>query len=385
MGIGLLSADVLLPILEILQGDRRTVYNCALVNHAFNVPASKILYSRVTVSPPARLGVDLRDEGLSHLEQLTSACLPRYAQHVLVLQVTGFLCTRPPPRNKLGTRLIEAIDLLPNLHEILINPLSHNGDMFVDVLRCLPAVPHLRRLSVNEACTHERAIPPLVKIESLESLAIANPSRAILDLLPEWLSRLSQSLTQLHLEGNCGSITPAVLRSFIAHIPRVQALTLGLSYSLTDENVFSSLADLPALTSLKMRCYMQLKTPAPVLHLPHLTALTIQYAPIFTRAEARHFVAWVKRAVSSARRLRILRLQSDAAPSERGAHVSFDSLVIHLAHRHGSTLRVLDLGVAYIGFDAVCALAALGGCLEELTVGLRTECLVRLIAVSAAD
>lgn len=65
MGIGLLSADVLLPILEILQGDRRTVYNCSLVNHAFNVPASKILYSRVAVSPLARLGIDLKDEGLS--------------------------------------------------------------------------------------------------------------------------------------------------------------------------------------------------------------------------------------------------------------------------------------------------------------------------------
>lgn len=65
MGIGVLSADVLLPILEILRGDRRTIYNCALVSHTFNVPASKILYARVTVSPPARLGIDLKDEGLS--------------------------------------------------------------------------------------------------------------------------------------------------------------------------------------------------------------------------------------------------------------------------------------------------------------------------------
>lgn len=64
-GIGLLSVDVLLPILEILQEDRHTVYNCSLVNHSFNVIASKILYSMVTISPPFRIGLDLKDEGLS--------------------------------------------------------------------------------------------------------------------------------------------------------------------------------------------------------------------------------------------------------------------------------------------------------------------------------
>lgn len=118
-------------------------------------------------------------------------------------------------------------------------------------------------------------------------------------------------------------------------------------------------------------------------HLPHLTALTVQYAPIHTRPEARHFLAWVRRAASSTRGLHTLRLQSDTSPLgpefewERTASVSFDSLVLHLAHRHGGTLRVLDLGAAYIGFDALRALADLGGRLEELSVGLRADCLVR--------
>lgn len=58
------------------------------------------------------------------------------------------------------------------------------------------------------------------------------------------------------IQGNCGSITPGVLRSIVGHIPRVRAFTLGLSYSLTDDSVFSSLADLPALRSLQLRYYM---------------------------------------------------------------------------------------------------------------------------------
>lgn len=67
---------------------------------------------------------------------------------------------------------------------------------------------------------------------------------------------LNSSSADAKKQGNCGSITPAVLRAFVARIPRVRALTLGLSYSLTDENVFACVADLPALTVLKMRYYM---------------------------------------------------------------------------------------------------------------------------------
>ena len=65
MGIGLLSVDVLLPILEILQGGQQDLYRCSLVNRAFNAVASKILYSRVVIAPPSRSSLDLRDDGLS--------------------------------------------------------------------------------------------------------------------------------------------------------------------------------------------------------------------------------------------------------------------------------------------------------------------------------
>lgn len=116
-----------------------------------------------------------------------------------------------------------------------------------------------------------------------------------------------------------------------------------------------------------------------MLNLPNLIKFTIQYSPIYSRADVRHLSRWVRRAVSSSQHLYALRLQSDALPSERGTNLSFDGLVNHLAHRHGRTLRILDLGAAYIGQHAVSTLASLCGCLEELTVGLRAETLVSFL------
>lgn len=54
----------------------------------------------------------------------------------------------------------------------------------------------------------ESVLPPLVQIDTLEYLGIANPSRAVLDLLPGWLERVSGSLTQLHLDVSENSVPP---------------------------------------------------------------------------------------------------------------------------------------------------------------------------------
>lgn len=51
MGMGLLPRDILLPVLEILQDDRLSLYRCSLVNRSFNQVATKILHSQVIVSP----------------------------------------------------------------------------------------------------------------------------------------------------------------------------------------------------------------------------------------------------------------------------------------------------------------------------------------------
>lgn len=60
-------------------------------------------------------------------------------------------------------------------------------------------LPQLRELTVNSSCTDEVRAPILVQINELQKLTLRDPSRAILQILPDWLGRLSKSLTELHL------------------------------------------------------------------------------------------------------------------------------------------------------------------------------------------
>ena len=58
--------DTLLPVLEILDHDYSDLYHCSLVNRDFNEMASKVLYSRVVLSPPFQPILNLKDkDGLS--------------------------------------------------------------------------------------------------------------------------------------------------------------------------------------------------------------------------------------------------------------------------------------------------------------------------------
>jgi len=42
--------------------------------------------------------------------------------------------------------------------------------------------------------------PILAEISGLRKLTLCDPTRAILHILPDWLDRLSNSLTELHLK-----------------------------------------------------------------------------------------------------------------------------------------------------------------------------------------
>lgn len=103
----------------------------------------------------------------------------------------------------------------------ILTPATFNEDAFTQILNYLapsntenspehsaetrPSIPsghdspHLRELVVNTSCTNENNAPILTQITGLSKLSIHSPTRAILDLLPDWLRRLSDSLTELHL------------------------------------------------------------------------------------------------------------------------------------------------------------------------------------------
>jgi len=82
---------------------------------------------------------------------------------------------------------------------ITIDPIQAPEGLFVEPLRLLQNSPELRTLKVNAACTTGISAPVLSKIVGLQSLAVIDPNRAMLDLLPGWLSRLSGTLRELHL------------------------------------------------------------------------------------------------------------------------------------------------------------------------------------------
>ena len=84
---------------------------------------------------------------------------------------------------------------------ITINPMNQQApeDLFVEPLRLLRSSPDLRTLEVNAACTGRASAPVLSEIVGLGSLTLIDPGREILNLLPDWLSRLSDTLRELHL------------------------------------------------------------------------------------------------------------------------------------------------------------------------------------------
>ncbi|OBZ74886.1 hypothetical protein A0H81_05149 [Grifola frondosa] len=207
----------------------------------------------------------------------------------------------------------------------------------------------------------------LARTGNLERLAIQSPTRAILQLLPEWLSRLSPTLKAFHLTDNCGSVTPGVLRSFLPHIQEIYSFALGLSYSITDEDIFSFLSELPNLSSLTYRYYLQLRPPTTVPRLSHLRSLTVHHAKVGIRSHAAYLCKWVRRLVSSSP-LEELRLVCE--DSSRGASVSFDAVLSHLTQKHAETLRVLDMTKAFAGQSALRVLFARCMRLEEVGIAV---------------
>jgi len=59
-----------------------------------------------------------------------------------------------------------------------------------------------------------------------------------------------------NIQDNCGSVTPGVLKVIVPHLEeRLEAFTLGLSYSLTNDDVFTFLGQLKYLKTLQLRYY----------------------------------------------------------------------------------------------------------------------------------
>lgn len=79
-------------------------------------------------------------------------------------------------------------------------PQTYHADLFEKSLIILRDLRSLTEIAVNSSCTDDAKAPLLVELCGLKKLTLYNPGRAILQLLPDWLRRLSSTLQELHLK-----------------------------------------------------------------------------------------------------------------------------------------------------------------------------------------
>jgi hypothetical protein len=112
----------------------------------------------------------------------------------------GFISPRPPPRNTLPEAIGNAIVKFVNLTHVIFVPVTFHENLFAQTLPILPDLRSLTDLTVNQSCMGDGLVQKLVGVNGLKKLTLFNPGRAILELLPNWLRRLSPTLTELHLK-----------------------------------------------------------------------------------------------------------------------------------------------------------------------------------------
>ncbi|XP_006455885.1 hypothetical protein AGABI2DRAFT_210518 [Agaricus bisporus var. bisporus H97] len=379
-----LPNDILIIVLQSLWNDYHSLFQCALVNHAFYQAASKFLYRKVVLSP-RYVRIPSQDGG-SDSSNLESATLPSYARFVEIIEISRYLSCRPPPANYLSEIILDAITQFKNLRVAIFTPITFHEDVFTDAVDIPPI---LQELVVNTSCTDEVRAPLLIQITGLSKLSIHSPTRAILQLLSDWLRRLSDTLTELHLKDNCGSVTPGVLRSFMPLLERnIQSLSIGLSYSLTDEDIFSVLHHLQNLRKVELRYYWQLRQPRTLPRLARLRSFTGYHINYQTRYQVRFLCKWIRRTITSSPIESLHLIQDDPDQqlpesldtsssssssfdfdnditilNNTGAYISFRSLVDHICSCHSETLKILDMKNEFIDIKS---LKNLIGCLSEL-------------------
>ena len=111
----------------------------------------------------------------------------------------GFLAGRRSSTTLIARTLREAFPSWTNLTSVVLCPTECHEDVFPEALRFLSHCSELRHLAVGSSCMDEVSAPIIAQIGGLRTLSLSDPTRAILNLLPGWLSRLSSTLEGFHL------------------------------------------------------------------------------------------------------------------------------------------------------------------------------------------
>ncbi|KAJ6542755.1 hypothetical protein B0H19DRAFT_1171777 [Mycena capillaripes] len=355
--------DLLCLILDLLAENRTTLCKCCLVNWEFNRAASTVLYSQVVLQVSHSAFARPRQEKFANA-LLSSASLPHNAPHVKVLRLGGYL-------DCLLETLLPAVKAFQNLQTVEIFPDANHDSLFPPVLLELENRPTLVNFRVNAACMDETNAPILVKIGGLRQLGLERPNRTVLQLLPDWLGRLS-SLTEFHLTRDCGSITPGVLRSLVPFLASITAFSWGISYSVTDDDLFGFLSQLPCLQSAHLRHYLQLKVSEIGTPMKRLRSLTVCHDASEDDEVVDKLCAWVRHAISGSSIERVRFCCDEFSMDPQGPR-GFDVLIEHFSRNNADTLRVLDLNGWLISASSVSLLFQTCVGLEELTTALDSD------------
>jgi hypothetical protein len=122
------------------------------------------------------------------------------SSELIAAYLPGYLSSRPPPLNTLPSTISTAIRMFENLSSLTLTPSTYHEDLFTESLSVFKNSAHLSKLSVNSSCMGETTAPLLTEIDGIRKLTLHGPGRTILNLLPDWLERLSKTLTGLHLK-----------------------------------------------------------------------------------------------------------------------------------------------------------------------------------------
>ncbi|KAI0684576.1 hypothetical protein BC835DRAFT_1389261 [Cytidiella melzeri] len=280
-----MSYDILVHIAGYLEQDTKRSFvatnawkalcSLSLANKVCNQAASRVLYQTITVYAE-KLAMKEPLPG-----QFISARLEHNAPLVLNLHITGIPLTFCPPYDVFADVLESAVRSWPNLQSVtfMAAATSYSG-VFTKSLAMLPNLTYLRHLELNSGSCSETQSSVLALLGGLERLVIEDPTRAILNVLPDWLSVLRGTFKGLHLKNNCGSVNPGVLKQISPSVSELTSFTLGLSYSIDNNDLFEFLSQMHNLISLELRYYLQQKPLSSQPELRLLKHLKVYYGDI---------------------------------------------------------------------------------------------------------
>ncbi|KAF8591725.1 hypothetical protein K439DRAFT_1626724 [Ramaria rubella] len=338
-----------------LDNDITSLYSCALVCRAFNQITTPFLYKRIYVSPPkVGLAWQVVEDTLGR-KPFAASRLPSHRAYVEEFTLDGYVAKIRPSRQTpvpIIDKIPEALGMWQNLRTVTITPKKATGPLLLNIIKALLHCSSLRTVTVNEFVMDEDVIPDLVELVGLRDLTLLHPTRALFMVICCWTMRMQDSLVKLHLLGNCGSLTPGILRDLTPSICNIESLALGLSYSLTNADVFTCLSQLPKLKSLRLRYYRQHRGLPPGPILPELCHFTVLYPQMARKEDATALSTWIRR-ISSTSPLETLQAicLDDSSPP-----LCFDGLITHLAAQHRSTLSSIRMPKAYVRERALRAL-----------------------------